>query len=101
MRNKYWIVGVKTLIKKVCRQCISCQRQDSRPQDQATAPLPNDRITGSPPFSVVGVDRAAPLYCTDTGEEKTVHPDNNMCYDKGCTHLIGGFTDYRRYSFGS
>ncbi|GFR78192.1 DUF1758 and Peptidase A17 domain containing prote in [Elysia marginata] len=50
MRNKYWIVGVRTLVRKVCKQCISCQRQDSRPQDQAIAPLPSDRITRSPPF---------------------------------------------------
>ena len=61
---------MRTLAKKVCKQCISCQRQDSRPQDQATAPLPSDRITRSPPFSVVGVDHAGPFYCADTGEKK-------------------------------
>ena len=25
MINKYWIMGVRTLAKKVCKQCISCQ----------------------------------------------------------------------------
>ena len=49
LKNKYWIFSVMTLAKKVCKQGIHCQRQDYRPQDQGTAPLPSDRVTQEPP----------------------------------------------------
>lgn len=70
VRNKYWIVSLRSLAKQVCKHCIDCQRQDARPYDQATAPLPEDRIKESPPFSVIGLDYAGPLYCLDTGTKK-------------------------------
>ena len=70
LRNEYWIVSVRTLAKKVLGRCIQCRRHDSRAMDQVTAPLPKDRLTQAPPFSVIGIDHAGPLYCCDTGEEK-------------------------------
>ncbi|GFR71744.1 Gypsy retrotransposon integrase-like protein 1 [Elysia marginata] len=70
LRSKYWIVSVRALAKKVCRSCIHCQRQDKRPLDQTPSQLPEDRVKRSPPFSVVGVDHAGPLVCSDTGDKK-------------------------------
>ena len=70
LRNKYWIFGARVLSKKVCRECIHCQKQDSRACSQIMAPLPSDRISRSYPFAVVGVDHAGPLYCSDTGDKK-------------------------------
>lgn len=70
LRNNYWIFGLRVLSKKVCRECVSCQRQDARACKQIVAPLPTDRISKSPPFSVVGVDYAGPVYCQDTEGKK-------------------------------
>ena len=70
LRNEYWIISVRTLAKKVLGRCIQCRRHDSRAMDQVTAPLPKDRLTKAPPFSVTGIDHAGPLYCCDTGGEK-------------------------------
>ena len=70
LRNNFWIFGVRVLSKKVCRECVRCQRQDTRACSQIMAPLPSDRITRSLPFSVVGVDHAGPVYCHDTGSKK-------------------------------
>ena len=70
LRNRYWIVSLRPLAKQVCKHCLDCQRQDARPYDQAQAPLPMDRIKESPPFSVIGLDYAGPLYCSDLGAKK-------------------------------
>ena len=70
IRNNFWIVSVRTLAKKICRSCIHCQRQDARACKQAMVPLPEDRVKKSPPFSVIGIDHAGPLFCSDTSNRK-------------------------------
>ncbi|KAK3803548.1 hypothetical protein RRG08_027825 [Elysia crispata] len=70
IRNNFWIVSVRTLAKKICRSCIHCQRQDARACKQAMAPLPEDRVKKSPPFSVIGIDHAGLLFCSDTSNRK-------------------------------
>ena len=70
VRGKYWILSLRTIAKKICKVCIDCQRQDSRPCQQIVSPLPEDRIKKTPPFSICGVDHAGPLFCSDTGDRK-------------------------------
>ena len=70
LRGKFWIVSVRPMAKRVVKFCVTCQRHNSRPLSQVTAPLPTDRLTQSPPFSVTGVDYAGPLYCSNTDGKK-------------------------------
>ena len=70
VRRQYWIVSLRTLAKRVKRECISCQKQDALACDQATAPLPEDRITRAPPFGTTGLDHAGPLFCSDFPKKK-------------------------------
>lgn len=70
LRCNYLIFGLRVLSKRVCRECVLCQRQDARACNQSIAPSPADRITRSHPFSVVGIDHAGPLYCQDTAGKK-------------------------------
>ena len=44
--------------------------EDARACKQAMAPLPEDRVKKSPPFSVIGIDHAGPLFCSDTSNRK-------------------------------
>ena len=69
-RNLFWIMAVRTLAKRICKRCIDCQRQDARACEQTVSPPPEDRITQSPPFSVVGIDHTGPLYCSDPPNKK-------------------------------
>ncbi|KAK3803060.1 hypothetical protein RRG08_027982 [Elysia crispata] len=69
VRGKYWILSLKT-IAKICKVCIDCQRQYSRPCQQIMSPFPEDRIKKTPPFSICGVDHAGPFFCSDTGDRK-------------------------------
>ena len=65
LRCQFWIVGLRRMAKKVKRECIACQKQDAVACAQPRAPLPGDRVTRSPPFSVTGIDHAGPLYGSD------------------------------------
>ena len=69
LRNKYWIIGARPLAKKVCRSCIPCKRQDSRPCQQVGAPLPLDRIRQVHVFAVTGLDHCGPVYCKDSNQK--------------------------------
>ena len=65
LRNSYWIIGARRICKMVKRGCVACQRFDALPPVQPMAPLPKERVTQAPPFSVTGLDHAGPLYCGD------------------------------------
>ena len=70
LRCELWVVGLRRLAKQVKRECVDCQKQDSLACAQPMAPLPGDRVTRSPPFSVTGIDHAGPLYCSDYPKKK-------------------------------
>lgn len=51
--------------KSVLKECVTCQRHNSRPCNQLSPPLPEIRVKASPPFTVTGIDFAGPLFCAD------------------------------------
>ena len=65
LRSSFWIIGIRGLAKSVTRECVRCQRHDSRACSQPVAPLPELRVKAAPPFSVTGLDFAGPLFCAD------------------------------------
>lgn len=70
IRNRFWVIGLRAIARQVKRECLLCQRLDARPGDQSVAPLPGSRVRQSPPFSVIGIDHAGPLYCSDLDGRK-------------------------------
>ena len=70
LRNTYWIVGLRRLMKTVKRACVACQRIDAQACNQPAAPLPELRVQKAPPFTVSGVDYAGPLFCCDLPKKK-------------------------------
>lgn len=65
LRNAFWIIGIRRLAKKVKRECVFCQRHDSRACTQQVSPLPELRVRRASPFAITGLDYAGPLYCSD------------------------------------
>ena len=60
IRRQFWIIGARTLVRRVLRKCILCRRWRSEPMRQRMANLPVDRLaTGEPPFNCVGADICA------------------------------------------
>ena len=70
LRATYWIVSLRRLAKRVKRECVACRRQDTKACTQPCGPLPHDRVTEAPPFSVTGLDFAGPLFVHDLPGKK-------------------------------
>ncbi|XP_076038655.1 uncharacterized protein LOC143023882 [Oratosquilla oratoria] len=43
IRNSYWIIGLRQVAKRVCRECVACKRFDSSQCSQSALPLPELR----------------------------------------------------------
>lgn len=65
MRDQYWPISGKQLVKKICRACIQCYKAKPKPYSQIMGNLPNYRITPSYPFYHCGVDYAGPFLTRD------------------------------------
>ena len=46
LRQKYWIIGVSAMAKRVVNDCIGCRKRHGRPSVQIMADLPGDRLDG-------------------------------------------------------
>lgn len=61
LREKFYVVRARQLVKRIIKGCMTCQRFNARPATEVIAPLPRDRVTEAQPFEVTGVDFAGPL----------------------------------------
>ena len=62
LRERFWIIGARSVIRRIIAKCVHCKKRDARPNKQEMADLPVDRVTpGDPPFTYVGVDYFGPF----------------------------------------
>jgi len=61
LRQRYWIIGSRNLVKAHIRRCVTCAHQAAKASTQLMGNLPESRINPSPPFSHTGVDYAGPF----------------------------------------
>ena len=61
LRQKYWIIHYRSLIRASIRNCIKCLRFQGQVQQQLMAPLPAVRLHPARPFTYTGVDYAGPF----------------------------------------
>ncbi|XP_049291622.1 uncharacterized protein LOC125768263 [Anopheles funestus] len=62
IRERFWPLNGRMLVKAVVRNCIRCIRHHPTAAEQHTGQLPSGRLVPSRPFAVTGVDYAGPLY---------------------------------------
>ncbi|XP_055928698.1 uncharacterized protein LOC129959830 [Argiope bruennichi] len=58
LREKFWIIRAKRLVKQVLSECVICKRYKAKHLEVPFAPLPRDRVTQTKVFEVTGVDYA-------------------------------------------
>lgn len=62
MREKFWIIGARAILKTVLNKCVDCRKRQAPTGEQKMADLPEHRVTPDrPPFSFVGVDSFGPF----------------------------------------
>ena len=72
LRQSYWILKGRQLVKKEIRKCVTCRKVEGPPfRSVNSPPLPDIRVTGSQPFQVTGIDYAGPLYVRNANKEVT------------------------------
>ncbi|XP_043064457.1 uncharacterized protein LOC122320328 [Drosophila ficusphila] len=76
VRQQYWIVGARNMIRKLTHACLKCFRQRHKTTDQYMADLPAVRVRQAYPFENTGCDYAGPLLLK-------VHKGRNPRKEKG------------------
>lgn len=61
LRNRYWIIGVRILLRTLVYKCITCTRYRDHNENQFMADLPLMRIQPATAFEHTGVDYAGPI----------------------------------------
>lgn len=56
LRQKYWIIGGTSTVKKHIRKCIICAKQNAKSNYQLMGDLPSSRVNPSKPFEHTAVD---------------------------------------------
>nr|XP_029729214.1 uncharacterized protein LOC109404959 [Aedes albopictus] len=64
-RTRYWILRGSSAARKVCRDCVKCNRAKAPRITQQMGQLPADHLKPLSPFTITGVDYAGPvtLHC--------------------------------------
>ncbi|XP_028400806.1 uncharacterized protein LOC114523939 [Dendronephthya gigantea] len=63
LRDQYWVIRGREVVKKNVRRCFFCKRMEGRPYSPQIRPqLPNFRVDDAPPFVHTGLDFLGPLY---------------------------------------
>ena len=61
LHQGFWVLGARTLVKKLINACDPCVRQRATVSQQLMESLPNFRTSPSRPFTHTGVDYAGPF----------------------------------------
>lgn len=61
VREYYWPLDAKSVIRRVKHECITCFRFKPQMAEQIMANLPLDRVQMSPPFTATALDYAGPV----------------------------------------
>lgn len=62
IRQKFWIIGGRSLIRRIYHQCHKCFRSRPVLVQQSLADLPSSRVTPTRPFAVCGIDYCGPVF---------------------------------------
>lgn len=61
IRQRFWIFGDKSIIRKEVHKCVVCVRHRATTRTQIMADLPSVRVTPTRPFLHTGLDFAGPI----------------------------------------
>lgn len=89
--NRFWILSVRTAVRKIIHRCLTCIRYRGKTVTQLMGDLPSTRVKPSTPFSTTGVDYTG-LYVLKSQVERRSKPYKCyisifVCYSAKAIHL--------------
>jgi hypothetical protein len=91
IRQKYWIISAKNLVKRIVHKCVTCFKAKPRDIHQLMGNLPSERVSPSPPFQKCGVDFCGPVnvrYNSGRGSKSTkAYISVFVCFTTKAIHL--------------
>ncbi|CAK9834532.1 hypothetical protein ANTRET_LOCUS11048 [Anthophora retusa] len=77
VRQKYWPIAGKSIVKQILHKCISCCKYNPKTPQYIMGNLPKNRIRQSRPFESVGIDYCGPFFIK---EKKFRNRNKLKCY---------------------
>lgn len=92
IRQKFWIVGLRNMVKNVSRGCVRCTRIKAKTSTQLMGNLPKARLTPTRTFVHTGIDFAGPLQIRATTGRGRVQVTKGyiaifICFTSRAIHL--------------
>ena len=86
VRERFWILRGRQLVKKIIKNCVICNRVEGMPYATVSPPdLPSFRVSEDPPFSHTGVDYAGPLYVHELSSQGSTMSKAYVCLFPCCS----------------
>ena len=71
IRRKYWIVGLRDLVKRIGRECTTCKKLNKDLQKQIMGKLPAERLKEAPAWSYCSLDLFGPFEIRGTTNKRS------------------------------
>lgn len=88
MRQHYWILQGRALVRRVLRQCVDCRKRNESAMQQMMADLPKERLTPyEPPFTYTGTDFFGPFSVKRGRGTAKVYGCIFVCFNSRAIHI--------------
>ena len=88
LRQRFWLLQARTLIRQVLRKCVSFRKRNEAPMQQLMADLPKERlIPFEPPFTYTGVDLFGPFHVKRGRRAEKVYGCLFTCFTSRAVHI--------------
>ena len=71
VRAKFWVVGLRQLLKSIKFRCTTCKKSDRQLQQQIMGKLPEERLNPAPAWSYVSMDLFGPYSIRGEANKRT------------------------------
>ncbi|XP_053686318.1 uncharacterized protein LOC128735858 [Sabethes cyaneus] len=72
LRQRYWLLKGRSIIRFITRRCVKCFRTHPTTPNQLMGNLPASRVMPSPPFAITGVGYAGPFWIKQGSRRPTL-----------------------------
>ena len=88
LRQRYWIVQGRSLVRRVLHNCLDCRRRNAPTMQQVMGDLPKERLTPfQAPFTFTGIDFFGPFHVKRGRATEKVYGCIFVCFNTRAVHI--------------